>query len=133
VTPSLGGHFLDLPPWTGDAETLACRMRSAARVGGPIVRSRSGVWSVILSKDEYGWIFSARCLGSTVEDDWRYLGKIVAAMGAPEAVPESVRTSPSGVHRWMWSDVPLSPARQRERDEQIAKADRILASARRPS
>jgi hypothetical protein len=56
-------------------------------------------------KDE--WMFSAKLypLGrSSTTADWEYLGKMVAALGAPAKVPDSVYNAPNESHYWIWRD-----------------------------
>lgn len=41
--------------------------------------------------------------GSTLED-WRNLGAVAAALGAPfESMPESIRSAPNAPHRVVWT------------------------------
>jgi len=53
------------------------------------------------------WMLSARLypIGrASTEADWAYLGKMAAALGAPQRVPESVQTDPNAAHYWVWKD-----------------------------
>jgi len=48
-------------------------------------------------------IFSAKVFGSTTEEDWRTLGAMAAAIGAPrESFPRTIETNPDAVHYYFW-------------------------------
>lgn len=61
------------------------------------------------------WIFSARLdpVGrSSKEEDWRFIGRLVAALGAPENSLKTPfeTTPPNAVHYWMWYEPETLPS-----------------------
>lgn len=88
----------------------AFRVRARNATRNPAF-ARIGPWSVAISVDEFGTgplrVFSAQIKtpGST-PDDWRLLGEIVAAVGAPiEALRTPFDTTPpEATHYWIWHE-----------------------------
>lgn len=64
-----------------------------------------GPWSLALSYGPrgVGWRFSAKLMtrGST-EKDWELLGRLASLVGAPDKMPETIRTDPNATHYWTW-------------------------------
>jgi hypothetical protein len=73
-----------------------------------LVRWYDGSWCFLLSVDAGAWIFSAQLYPhgrSSILSDWEFLGRWAAAVGVPKDLSEmgnTIRTSPSAVHKWMW-------------------------------
>lgn len=66
-----------------------------------------------LRKNE--WIFSASLHPrgrSSVEEDWRFYGEMMAAVGAPEGslMTPIETTPPNAVHYAIWSEIPVMPS-----------------------
>jgi hypothetical protein len=58
---------------------------------------------------DHQWVFSASLHPrgrASVDDDWRLLGQMVAAVGAPEGSCRTpmLTTDPNDVHYWIWTD-----------------------------
>lgn len=84
----------------------------ATRVGAPKLGEASyeEIFAANAVKDvDRQWIFSASLHPrgrSSVENDWFFLGKMCAAIGAPinSCVTSVETTNPNDVHYWMWDE-----------------------------
>lgn len=127
--------FIHVTPSTDPAE-VACRLHEAVRHPSEetvLAKSQCGAWSVLLSHDVHGWMFSAKLMTpGSIEKDWRLLGELARCMGAPvEPMPQTILTDPNASHKWHWfhDDVP-----QDLRDfvtQVVAQTEATLAQKRR--
>ena len=73
---------------------------------GPILFSSAtyGAWSIVLTKDAFGYFLSMRLLDPTRSSrhDWWVLGALAEAIGAPPGTPDSILHAPGGSHEWKW-------------------------------
>lgn len=94
-----------------DAAVVACRMRAALGPAGRVVVSRSGAWSLCLSRGVVAghWLFTAKLVDGSrsSEADWSHLGALCEAVGAPDEAMMAAHvgaTAPAGMQTFTWRD-----------------------------
>lgn len=88
-----------------DYRKMADRMVEVAKdQAGVAIQASHGAWTFCLSYGEAaGWIFSAKLRQRhSKERDWAVPGQVVARVGAPDEMPDTVRTSHEASHYWSW-------------------------------
>lgn len=75
---------------------------------GVLIWGSCGAWTVCFSTgnkhgdSDLGNVFSCRVRRSTSKRDWHILGRMAKRIGAPDEMPETIRTAPDLSHYWIW-------------------------------
>ena len=62
-------------------------------------------YSVVNGLHRFTATLSPKGRGSTLED-WEFLGRVAARLGASPEMPASIKTDPNATHVWEWSEAP---------------------------